>query len=491
MAKNYVKLKMEESVVLNELRVELVGPADQDRWEAEVCEHHYLKSARMVGEQLRYAVSFRGTWLALLGWSAGAYHLKGRDAWIGWSKSQCQGRLAFVANNARFVLLSAPGQLPNLASRALALCAQRLSEDWQSAYGHRILIVESFVDQQLFRGTAYKASGWRALGCTAGYARVAEDFYVAHDRPKTLYVRELVKHAARTLRARILPPALAAWERAAPQPCDLPVEELNGLWQVFRRCLPEPRDARGLRHSQATVLAITFCSLFNGKAGGYRQAALYGQGLTRAQRVALSCWFNRRTRAYEVPGENCFYRVLSAVEVVEFQRAVWAWQAARQGYLDGEVLALDGKSLRGSGTTQLVGAVNLQSGRTLGVERVSDKSNEIPAGRTLLDRLDIQGLTVLLDALHTQVQTARTIVQEGGGDYVLVIKGNQEGLLNQARTLLPESVPPYGRNDRRQLRAVGATSHRGPLGHSSANGFSPCAPVGASGSRAAAEERQD
>jgi hypothetical protein len=77
------------------------------------------------------------------------------------------------------------------------------------------LIVESFVDAQLFRGTAYKAGGWRALGATAGYARVNEDFYVAHDRPKTLFVRELVKHAARTLRARtLLPEAVPPYGRA-------------------------------------------------------------------------------------------------------------------------------------------------------------------------------------------------------------------------------------------------------------------------------------
>lgn len=82
-------------------------------------------------------------------------------------------------------------------------------------------------------------------------------------------------------------------------------------------------------------------------------------------------------------------------------------------------MLLDGKALRGSGGTQLVGAINAQSGRTLGVETVADKSNEIPAGQTLLSRLELDGAIALMDALHTQVETAHSIVQEGGGDFVL------------------------------------------------------------------------
>ena len=93
-------------------------------------------------------------------------------------------------------------------------------------------------------------------------------------------------------------------------------------------------------------------------------------------------------------------------------------------------------------STQLVGAINAQSGRTLGVEAVAKKSNEIPAGQTLLGRLELDGAIALMDALHTQVATARAIVQEGGGNYVLFVKGNQSGLLAQAKHFLPEDFFP-------------------------------------------------
>jgi hypothetical protein len=167
----------------------------------------YLKNATLVGEHLCYVAEYQGAWLALLGWSAPARHLRPRDAWIGWSKDQLAARRHFLANNARFCILADPHQLPNLASRALALCTARLSADWQARWGHPIVAVESFVDGQLFRGTAYKAAGWKRLDDTSGYARVAEDFYQRHDRPKQLWVRALEDKAFRALRAQTLLPA--------------------------------------------------------------------------------------------------------------------------------------------------------------------------------------------------------------------------------------------------------------------------------------------
>jgi len=431
-----------EAAVVEKIQVRLVRPEEEARWDELIVQHHYLKSARMVGEQLRYVAEYQGQWLALLGWSAASYHLKGREGWIGWNDNQRRARLHLVANNARFCRLGEPGQYPNLASRALALNLACLSPDGQAQYGHPIVWVESFVDWQWFRGTAYKASGWKAIGTTAGFKRGAQDFYEAHDRPKQLFVRELRPHAARSLRGRQLPTAWGAQEQPVDRRCLLPGQELLSLWKVLHQQVPESRQAQGLRHQQATVLAITFAFLLGGGQGGHRALALFAQDLTRKQRANLRCWFNPRTRCYDVPTENCFYRVLKAVPVLAFQQALWAWQKARLGAADGGVVVLDGKALRGSGPTQLVGAVNVASGRTLGVEPVADKSNEIPAGQTLLDRLDLDGTIALMDALHTQVKTARVIVQEGGGDYVLVVKGNQGDLQKQACHFLPEVFSP-------------------------------------------------
>jgi hypothetical protein len=442
-----------EAAVLAEVTVRLVLPQEQTRWEQLISEHHYLKNAHLVGERLCYVAEYQGQWLALLGWSAAAYHIRARDQWIGWTDNQRRARLQLVANNARFCVLAAPGQYPNLASRAMALNLACLSSDWQAAYGHPIVLGESFVDTQLFRGTAYKASGWQAVGCTSGFKRVAEDFYEAHERPKQLYVREIARHAARKLRARQLPEPLRAYERKVRPGCQMPNPELGGLWEVLYRQVPESRSVRGLRHKQATVLTIVFAYLLSGGEGGHRAVASFAQDLTPTQRSLVRCWFNRRTRTYDVPTENAIYRVLKAVPVRAFQQAVWAWQKTHLGAQDGDVVVLDGKALRGSQGTQLVGAINAQSRRTLGVEAVTSKSNEIPAGQTLLDRLELDGTIALMDALHTQVATARGIVQEGGGNFVLFAKGNQSGLLDQAQHFLPEDFSPSTAGGRARPRS--------------------------------------
>jgi hypothetical protein len=431
-----------EVAVLDQIVVRLIEPHEQRRWDRLVSQHHYLRNAKLVGERLCYVVEYRGQWLALLGWSAAAYHIRARDQWIRWTGNQRRARLRLVANNARFCLLTQRGQYPNLASRAMALNLARLSEDWQQAYGHPVVLAESFVDSQLFRGTAYKASGWREVGRSSGFKRVAQDFYEAHDRPKALYVREIVKHAARKLRQRQLPETLRQHERKVDPSCQMPNDELLSFWQTIHQQVPESRNVQGMRHKQATVLTLTFAFLLSGGQGGHRAVAAFARDLTPTQRAAARCWFNGKTKNYEVPSENCVYRVLKAVPVLEFQRAVWAWQQLRHRGQDGSVVVLDGKALRGSQGTQLVGAINAQSGRTLGVEAVADKSNEIPAGQTLLDRLELDRTIALMDALHTQTQTARTVVQDRGGDFVLFVKGNQPGLLRQAQHFLPEDFSP-------------------------------------------------
>jgi hypothetical protein len=184
-------------------------------------------------------------------------------------------------------------------------------------------------------------------------------------------------------------------------------------------------------------------------------------------------------RRYEAPGENCIYRVLKAVPVPPFQQAVWAWQKERLGSEDGDVVVLDGKAVRGSRGTQWAGAINARSGRALGVEAVADKSNEIPAGQTLLERLDLDGTIALMDALHTQVVTARAIVQEGGGDFVLVVKGNQETLLDQAQRLLPEDFSPSGDDRQRGPRAHRVAGHPNTRSHAATNGLPSCRATGA------------
>jgi len=78
-----------EAAVVEQIEVRLVRAEEEARWEELMSQHHYLKSGRMVGEQLRYVAEYQGQWMAILGWSAAAYHLKGREEWIGWDDEGC------------------------------------------------------------------------------------------------------------------------------------------------------------------------------------------------------------------------------------------------------------------------------------------------------------------------------------------------------------------------------------------------------------------
>ena len=245
-----------EQQILDRVEVLLLGPEEalRGRYGGLMERHHYLPSDGLVGEQLRYVAVVDGQWVALLGWSAAAQHLKDREEWIGWSAGQRRRHLALVANNARFLIL--PGiDCPNLASRVLALCCGRLSADWEQAYGHPILALESFVDGQLFRGTCYKAQGWQLLGATRGFERSRQDYYTAHERPKQLWVRALHPKARRWLQAAQLPAGLQAVEDKAIPRTALTCAGLRGLWQLCRQ-VPEWRKPKGRDYPLPCLLAI-------------------------------------------------------------------------------------------------------------------------------------------------------------------------------------------------------------------------------------------
>src|SRR5258708_16705516 len=122
-----------EAAVLDQITVRLIRSDEQERWNQLVSQHHYLKNANLVGEQLRYVAEHEDQWLALLGWSAAAYHIRARDQWIGWDDNQQRARLRLIAHPAPFCVLGPAGQHPHLASRAVAPHRARLSSHWQGA----------------------------------------------------------------------------------------------------------------------------------------------------------------------------------------------------------------------------------------------------------------------------------------------------------------------------------------------------------------------
>jgi hypothetical protein len=387
-----------------------------------------------VGERLYYVVTDgQGRWLALLVFAAAARHLRHRDRWIGWTEAQRERRLSLVANNIRFLLL--PDQtFPNLGTRSLRLVLARLSSDWQARYGHPVLIVETFVDPEQFCGTVYTANGWEELGPTDGSGRHQRDYYVRHDKPKRLFVRELVRKARRSLQAEQLKPALATVEAKAGRRSRHTTQEIQSIVEHLKE-VPDYRARIGT-YPLWSLLALYLLAVLCGAPRGSKDLAKFARKLSQPQRRALG--IRRRHGRYPAPSQPTFWRLLEQIDGAQLQQVLLQVQEQLRGPApQNELIALDGKEPKhGSGQSVLT-ALCVPSQYYLASAMVNTKTNEIPVAQKLFPDLDLQGRFVSLDALHTQTETARDIVLEGGGDYLLTVKDNQLKLHQNIRKRLP------------------------------------------------------
>jgi hypothetical protein len=310
----------------------------------------------------------------------------------------------------------------------MRLCLDRLRADWQTAYGHDVLLAESFVDHQWFRGTCYKASGWTCLGQTRGCQRIQADFYQRHDRPKHLWVRELQPGACTVLRGRNLPRALQTLDQQHPPECPLRADELQGMLKFFAN-LPDWRKGK-CDFSLPVLVTVAVCALLSKACLGQRDLAAFAANLTREQMAVLGFPREGKPARFRPPGETTFFRLLTRLDSRHLEQALLAWQNHVLGprAADDDWVAVDGKELLNSQGVQVVSAYAVKSGRWLGSEAVASKSNEIPAAQALLRRAEVEGTVVMADALHTQTETAQIIVQERGADYLFTVKDNQAGI---------------------------------------------------------------
>ncbi len=447
MSKLYRMPRADEQIVLEELQMQLVSQEDHPRFQSLLRRHHYLQGIKPAGERLYYVAVWHDQWLALLVFCAAARHLRHRDKWIGWTEAQRRTRLSLVTNNARFLILP-HCHYPNLASRVMGLTLERLPQDWQARYGHPVWVAESFVDTQLFRGTAYKASGWSELGPTQGYGRCQQDYYVKHDRPKALFVKELKRKARRSLCAEHLPAALATVvESKVPPRPTMRTEALQSLRDHFAS-VPDFRG-RVESYPLSSALAMVACAHLCGAPRGHRDLKAFARRFTQAQLCALGVRRDPKTGRYPSPSKATFGRVLHAVDPLRVEAALLEWQTQVRGPAPQEdLLAADGKALRHAQGAQVVTLTHPARQYYRGSQLVETKSNEIPAVRQLLERVDVRDQLVGIDALHTQQDTGRQIVQEAGGDYLLTVKANQKELrqtlakrLPVAEQLFPPSTP--------------------------------------------------
>jgi predicted transposase YbfD/YdcC len=395
---------------------------ERDGFRAYMHRYHYLGDSPLVGESLRYGAWLDGELVALLGWAGATLHNGARDRYVGWDEACRRERLHLVVNNARYLILPWVRQ-PNLASRVLGANLRRLSADWQAAYGHPVLLAETFVDQARFQGTCYRASNWVCVGQTKGWSRHGAN-YEEHGQPKAVFLYPLHRRALRQLRAPLATPDATGDENTMTLYVDtLPLEGEGGLFSVFAT-FTDSRKARGLRHPLQSVLAVAACAVLAGQRS-FVAIEEWAGDQTKEQLKRLGCRYGRP------PKERTFRRVLKyVVDAEEVDEKLGLWVAEQQSVLKGIGVAIDGKTLRGSRDGEkkgvhLLSAVVHGSAVVVAQTRVPDETNEIPLVKPMLNQLDIEGAVVTADALHTQKETARYLVEDKKADYVLTVKDNQ------------------------------------------------------------------
>mgnify|MGYP002031884576 CR=1 FL=1 len=156
--------------------------------------------------------------------------------------------------------------------------------------------------------------------------------------------------------------------------------------------------------------------------------------------------------------------MLQRVDADAVDQEVGKWLARQEG-LEGKGVALDGKTLRGSGDgdnkpAHLLSVVVHGRGTVVAQESVGEKTNEIPHAKTVLEKVELAGTTVTANAMHTQAKLARFLVEEKEADYVFIAKDNQPTLHQDIKALHEDDFSPSGENDESRSRSHRAPGHR-------------------------------
>ena len=192
--------------------------------------------------------------------------------------------------------------------------------------------------------------------------------------------------------------------------------------------LEDPRTGHARRHELLDIIVITLCAVICG-ADNWVEIEEFGK--------AKEDWFRRFLKLpHGIPSHDTFGRVFSLLDPEQFSTCFMDWVRSMSELAQGEVVAIDGKTLRGChdrargrGPLHMVSAWATEHRMVLGQTRTSAHSNEITAIPELLKVLELEGCLVTIDAMGCQKDIARQVVQKGA-DYLLAVKANQ-GELHQ------------------------------------------------------------
>ena len=208
--------------------------------------------------------------------------------------------------------------------------------------------------------------------------------------------------------------------------------------QSHFRSLQDPRRQHRQRHRLLDIIVIALCAVI-ADADTWQEVETFG----RERRDWLAGFLDLPN---DTPSHDTFERLFDRLDPVALQRCLLGWIESASGTLEIGHIAIDGKTLRHSGSParglaalHLVSAWATEHSLSLGQVAVEGKSNEITAIPQLLGLLQLKGALVTIDAMGCQKEIAKKII-EGGGDYILTVKGNQEHLRDDIEAAVIEAI---------------------------------------------------
>lgn len=229
--------------------------------------------------------------------------------------------------------------------------------------------------------------------------------------------------------------------------------------------IKDPRIDRRKRHKLGDIFFIALCAIISG-ADDWTSIALFGR--------AKEAWFTKVLGLENgIPSHDTFGNVFAMIDTKQFVKCFISWVEALSDSSHGEIIAIDGKSIRRSldrannkSAIHLVSAWATKSHLVLGQQKVDEKSNEISAIPKLLENLNIEGSVITIDAMGCQTKVASQIIARGA-DYMLSLKGNQSSLFEDVKTFFetPNTCPTIahqscdGGHGRIETRRVKASSN--------------------------------
>lgn len=212
----------------------------------------------------------------------------------------------------------------------------------------------------------------------------------------------------------------------------MPKKPMEAMEEHFSK-VTDPRVERTKDHKLIDIIAIAICAVICG-AEGWVDMELFGKSKLPWLKTFLEL-------PNGIPSHDTFGRVFARMDAQQFQLAFYEWVWAVNDIIQGQIINLDGKQLRGSKDKLLgkraiymVSAWAEENELVLGQRKVDEKSNEITAIPELLKQLALSGCIVTIDAIGTQTNIAKTIV-EAEADYVLSVKENQGHLYEDISVL--------------------------------------------------------